>query len=241
MAAKRVAFHWSGGKDSAFALRLLLARDDVRVDRLVTTVDADRGESTVHALPVELLRAQARSIGIPLQTVTVPGPGLEGYVDAIGSASRRMRSEGVDAVGFGDLDRSGVREHKELQFGPLGLEVLEPLWGLTSEACIERFLDSGIQAVTVVVDASVLDRSYLGVALDRAFVERLPEGVDPCGELGEYHSFAYAGAPLRSPVRFTMTPVREVEHEIGTTQGRRTYRYWLATPRTSHSTERAAW
>jgi uncharacterized protein (TIGR00290 family) len=227
---RRVAFHWSGGKDSALALSLLRQRDDVVIERLVTTVHVDRGESTVHGVPMALMEAQARSIGIPLQTVAIPGPGLEGYVDAMQTAAVRLRDAGVDAFAFGDLSSSDVLGLKEAQFGPLGLEVIEPLWGRSSRESVEMFLSSGLCAVTVVVDAAVLDRSYVGVALDRDFVDRLPPGVDPSGELGEYHSFVHDGPLFRTPVTHMISPVRRLEREIRTTEGLRRYAYWLATP-----------
>lgn len=230
MKTRTAAFHWSGGKDSALALSTLLARSDVVVDRLVTTVHHERRASTVHGLPVELLEAQARSIGIGLQTLPMPGPGLDGYVEVMQAAAVQMRSEGIDAFAFGDLQCSGVRRHKEEQFGPLGIEVLEPLWGMTPRQCIEEFLQSGIEAVTVVVDANVLDKDDVGVRLDRAFVERLPEGADPCGEFGEYHSFAYDGPLFQWPVRFSLSAPRRLEREIRTVEGTRRYAYWLATP-----------
>ena len=236
---KRVAFHWSGGKDSALALSVLRARDDVVVDRLVTTVHEERGESTVHGLPVALLRAQADSIGIDLQTIAVPGPGLEGYAEAIAAAAIRMREEGIEGFAFGDLTSSGALEHKERQFGPLGLQVVEPLWGLSSRESVELFLASGLRAVTVVVDEDALDRSFLGVELDRAFVDRLPAGTDPSGELGEYHSFAYAGPLFARPVQFEMSEPRHLEREIGTTGGVRRYAYWLATLRPPASPPRS--
>ncbi|HVV48908.1 MAG TPA: ATP-binding protein [Polyangia bacterium] len=229
MRTRTAAFHWSGGKDSALALGLLLARGDVRVDRLVTTVHPERGESSVHGLSVELLEAQARSIGIELQTVPLPGPGLEGYVETIEETAVEMRREGIDAFAFGDLTCSDVRRHKEEQFGRLGIEVLEPLWGMSSRECIEAFLRSGIRAVTV-VDANVLQRTDVGVPIDRAFVDRLPEGADPCGEFGEYHSFVYDGPLFDRPIEFTLAAARSLEREIGTTEGVRRYAYWLATP-----------
>jgi uncharacterized protein (TIGR00290 family) len=226
----RTAFHWSGGKDSALALSRLLAQSDVVVDRLVTTVHPERRESTVHGLPVELLEAQARSTGIELQTISLPGAGLDRYVEVMQAAALQMRREGIDAFAFGDLACSDVLRHKQEQFAPLGLQVLEPLWDMTSRECIEEFLQSGIQAVTVVVDASVLDRDDVGVRLDRGFIERLPEGVDPCGEFGEYHSFAYDGPLFQAPIEFSLSAPRRFEREIGTTDGRRRYVYWLATP-----------
>lgn len=230
MPTRIAAFHWSGGKDSALGLSTLLAQGDVVVDRLVTTTHPERNESTVHGLPVELLEAQARSIGIRLQTIPLPGVGLDGYVEVMREAALQMRSEGIDAFAFGDLACSDVRRHKDDQFGPLGIEVLEPLWGMTSRECIERFLLSGIEAVTVVVDADVLGKDAVGIRLDRQFIDRLPAGVDPCGEFGEYHSFAHDGPLFHQPVEFSLTAPRHLKREIGTTEGVRRYAYWLATP-----------
>ncbi|HVV77830.1 MAG TPA: hypothetical protein VHC43_17570 [Mycobacteriales bacterium] len=230
MSSQTAAFHWSGGKDSALALSTLLAQGDVVVDRLVTTIHPGRGESTVHGLPVELLEAQARSIGIPLQTIDMPGAGLDGYVELMAEVAVQMRRDGIDSYAFGDLTCSDALQLKQEQFGPLGIEVLEPLWGMTSHECIEKFLQSGIQAVTVVVDAAVLGPESVGVPLDRDFVEGLPDGVDPCGEFGEYHSFAYDGPLFRHPVEFSLAAPYFLEREIGTTEGVRRYSYWLTQP-----------
>jgi uncharacterized protein (TIGR00290 family) len=230
MRTRRAAFHWSGGKDSALALSTLLAQGDVEVDRLVTTTHPARRASTVHGIPIELLEAQARSIGIGLQTIPLPGAGPDGYVEVMRAAAVQMCREGIDAFAFGDLMCSDVRRHKEEQFGRLGIEVLEPLWGMSSAECIEKFFESGIRAVTAVVDASVLDKGDVGVRLDQQFIERLPEVADPCGEFGEYHSFAYDGPLFDWPIRFSLSKPRRVEREIRTTEGVRRYAYWIATP-----------
>ncbi|MGH3745515.1 MAG: hypothetical protein ACRDTP_11700, partial [Mycobacteriales bacterium] len=124
-----------------------------------------------------------------------------------------------------------VLRHKQKQFEPLGLHVLEPLWDMSSREVIEAYLRSGIRAVTVVVDASVLEATDVGMLLDREFVDRLPAGADPCGELGEYHTFAYDGPLFTTPVRFELSELRRFEREIGTTDGRQRFAYWLATPR----------
>ena len=227
---RTVAFQWSGGKDSVLGLGRLLGREDVRVDRLLTTTDTGDAESTVHEIPVELLAVQARCLGLPLQTIPMPGEDLDGYAGAMRAAAATMRGEGVDAMAFGDLDCSGARAHREELFGPLGMDVLEPLEGMSSRECVDAFLDSGHRAVTVVVDASVLGPSHVGVPLDRAFVDRLPEGADPCGELGEYHSFVHDGPLFSSPVSFTLSPVRSVQRSIGTTRGIADFSYWVSTP-----------
>jgi diphthamide synthase (EF-2-diphthine--ammonia ligase) len=48
-----------------------------------------------------------------------------------------------------------------------------------------------------------LDERALGRDVDLAFMESLPPGVDPCGENGEFHSFAYAGPIFKEPLAIT--------------------------------------
>lgn len=228
MTGHRAAFHWSGGKDSTLGLSMMLAAGTVVVDRLVTTTNPDATESTVHAIPIELLEAQARSIGIALELVPMSGAGLAGYSAAMANASARMRREGIDAFAFGDLDCSGAREMRQAQFASSGLEVLEPLQGMTSRECIDAYLRSGFEAITMVVDARVLGPADVGVPLDRQFVDRLPVGVDPCGEFGEYHTFVHDGPLFREPVRYAAAPTCRVEHRIGTTHGEQEYAYWVS-------------
>lgn len=230
MQQTRVAFLWSGGKDSALALSRLLASDAVVVDRLVVAVAATDERSIVHEIPVDLLRSQARAIGIPVVTVPVPGDGLEGYVDAMRTTGARLRELGVDAVGFGDLSRSGARVRRQETFAPVGLDVVEPLWGLTSRESVDLFLRSGLRAVTVVVDADVLGPAHVGVPLDSGFVAALPPGADPAGELGEYHTFVHAGPIFAGPVPFALDPLRHWTRLIGTTQGPRQFAYWGRRP-----------
>lgn len=231
MSRTPTALHWSGGKDSSLALTRLLADDTREVTHLVTTVNPDRDLSTVHGIPVGLLSAQAASIGIALHTIEMRGPAMEDYLEVMEAATLRLRAEGVEAFAFGDLSASGIRATKEEQFGPLGIEVVEPLWGLTSREAVEAFLTSGLRAVTVVVDADVLGPEHVGVELDRGFVDRLPPSVDPAGELGEYHSFTYAGPIYREPVAFRLDEPFHLTRDITTTEGVRRYQYWLATPR----------
>jgi len=221
-----VAFHWSGGKDSAHALGRLLDDDRHDVRCLVTTVHASRDESTVHGVPTALLRAQARAIGLPLRTVELGSAGLDDYVAVMERASIRMRDEGIGAVAFGDQKHSGVLAYKQEQFEPLGLEIVEPLWAMSPTECLQDFLASGTRALTVVVDAGVLGRGHLGRAVDRGFVDSLPVGCDPSGENGEYHSFVTDAPYFRHPVPVVPGEVEHIRRTIGTSDGPREYRYW---------------
>ena len=224
------AFHWSGGKDSALALSRLLAAGTHSVECLVTTINPQRNTSTVHGIPVPVMEEQARCIGLPLRTVEMTGPAMEDYVEVMADTTQGLRDEGIEAFAFGDLSASDVRRLKEEQFRPFGIEVVVPLWGMSSRDAVEAFIDSGHRAVTVVVDADALDVEHVGRELDRDYLASLPDCVDPAGELGEYHSFTYAGPLFREPVAFTLDEPFHHEVEVGTNQGRRRYRYWLSTP-----------
>lgn len=221
-----VAVHWSGGKDAALALSRLLHDDRYAVRRLITTVHGTTPVSSVHQLPQHLLQAQADAIGVPLHTVELSGPGLDDYASLMRATAHRLHATGIDAVAFGDLDHSGALAHRRELFESAGLEVIEPLAGLSARACLEAFLCSGISAITVVVDADQLDADRLGVLLDRAFVDSLPDGCDPCGELGEYHSFVFDAPFFAAPVPFTIMSRQHIRRLIGTSDGPRTFRYW---------------
>lgn len=218
--------HWSGGKDSAHALGRLLADARYDVRALLTTVHPSRMENTVHGLPVALLEAQAAAVGLPLEVVPLAGAGLEGYDEAMTRTGRRLHAAGVRAYAFGDLTASGVLDLKRRQFEPLGLEVVEPLWGMSSAECMAAFLETGIRALTCVLDAAVLDRVHLGVELTNDFVAALPPGCDPCGEFGEYHSFTWDAPFFSTPIDFALGEVERIERSIGTTAGRQEFSYW---------------
>ena len=62
----------------------------------------------------------------------------------------------------------------------------------------------GFKAVTVCVDANKLDASFAGRIIDENFLTDLPEGVDPCGENDEFHTFCFDGPIFSKPVSFTI-------------------------------------
>ncbi len=79
-----------------------------------------------------------------------------------------------------------------------GLEHVEPLWGDDPRSLLEEFVVIGGRAVLTCSETAKLDVSWLGRVIDGAFLRDVrATGIDPCGENGEYHSFAFAGSVLR--------------------------------------------
>lgn len=190
----RVLLSWSSGKDSAWALQRLRARGEVEVVGLVTTVNAAAGRVAMHAVRETLLRAQAAAAGLPLVTVPIPSPcSNEAYERAFGAALAEARAGGVTAVAFGDLFLEDIRAYRERQVAAAGLAPLFPLWGEDTAALARAMLAAGLAARLTCIDPRVLPRTLAGRAFDAALLAELPEGVDPCGERGEFHTFCHAG------------------------------------------------
>jgi diphthamide synthase (EF-2-diphthine--ammonia ligase) len=55
----------------------------------------------------------------------------------------------------------------------------------------------GLRAILTCVNPEVLDGAFAGRDFDAALLADLPASVDPCGERGEFHSFAYDGPMFR--------------------------------------------
>jgi uncharacterized protein (TIGR00290 family) len=198
----RALLSWSSGKDSAHALHVLRRRPDVEVVGLLTTVNAAADRVAMHAVRRELLEAQAHAAGLPLLVVPIPSPcPNEAYEAAMAGALAEARSRGVQAVAFGDLFLEDVRRYREQKMRGTGLEPLFPLWGEPTDSLARAMIGSGLRAYLTCVDPGALDASFAGRAFDSALLAALPPGVDPCGERGEFHTFAWDGPAFRRPVR----------------------------------------
>jgi uncharacterized protein (TIGR00290 family) len=199
--SRRALLAWSSGKDSAFSLHVLRQSGDVEVLGLLTTVNATHDRVAMHAVRRELLELQALAVGVPLRVVAIPWPCSNAeYEAAMARAMEAARRDGVDSVAFGDLFLEDVRHYRESRLEGTGLQPLFPLWGRPTKLLAEEMIASGLRATLTCVDPAKLAPSFAGREFDAALLESLPTGVDPCGENGEFHSFAWDGPMFRRPV-----------------------------------------
>jgi len=197
----RVLLAWSSGKDSAFALHVLRQRDDVEVVGLLTTVNETHDRVAMHAVRRTLLEAQAAAAGLPLTLVRIPHPCSDlAYEAAMGRALEEARASGVVGVAFGDLFLEDIRRYREEKMAGTGLRPLFPLWGRPTAGLAREMLEAGLKARITCVDPRVLAGSFAGREFDRPLLADLPAGVDPCGENGEFHTFAWDGPMFGRPV-----------------------------------------
>jgi len=201
---------WSGGKDSALALREIQGDARYRVAALVTTVTAQYDRISMHGVRRSLLRRQAESLELPLEEVLIsPGASNDEYEANMSAAltDLRTRIAGLDSVVFGDLFLADIRAYRERMLARIGMRGLFPIWLRDTRALAHDFIRLGYRAVLVCVDSGVLGREFAGREFDVDLLRDLPSAVDPCGENGEFHTFVYAGPSLREPVRHERGPV----------------------------------
>ena len=189
---------WSSGKDSAWTLHRLRTGGRYEVVGLLTTVNRVADRVAMHAVRAELLRAQADAAGLPLWCVPIPSPcSNDEYESAMAEAIARAEAEGIECVAFGDLFLEDVRAYREEKLASTRLRPVFPLWGSDTRVLAEEMIAGGLRARLTCVDPRVAPRELAGQDFDPAL---LPAGVDPCGERGEFHTFAFAGPMFRHPI-----------------------------------------
>ena len=198
---KRVLLSWSSGKDSAWALHLLRQQPDVEVVALLTTFNTAADRVAMHAVRRSLVKMQSERAGLPLWEVELPWPcSNDDYECRMRAVVERALAEGADAVAFGDLFLEDIRAYRVKQLAGTGLEPLFPVWGIPTGELAQQMIAGGVRAKLTCVDPAKLDPSFAGREFDTALLRDLPDGIDPCGENGEFHSFVYAAPVFSSAI-----------------------------------------
>jgi uncharacterized protein (TIGR00290 family) len=201
---EKVLVSWSGGKDSTLALAEILRGGSFQVLALLTTLTEGYDRISMHGVRRILLEQQAASLGLPLEEVFISQRASnEEYEHAMGQALEKYQRQGVSAVVFGDIFLEDLRKYREERLAILGLGGVFPLWKRDTQVLAHSLSPVGFRAITTCVDTTWLGRQFVGREIDAGFLSELPEGVDPCGENGEYHSFVYDGPIFKERIAFS--------------------------------------
>lgn len=191
----KILVSWSTGKDSAWMLHMLNQQYPGAAAGLLTTTNQAFDRVAMHAVRRELLEAQAVATGLPLHVLPLPWPcSNEQYESIMRTAIAGFVTDGFTHVAFGDLFLEDVRRYREERLAGTGLEPLFPIWKTKPTSDLAHdMIEAGLKARLTCIDPRKLDRAFAGRTFDQQLLNDLPAGTDPCGENGEFHSFAFAG------------------------------------------------
>lgn len=199
--ATPVVFSWSAGKDSAFGLWTLLRDPAYEVRALLTTITEEYDRVSISGVREELLDRQALALGLPVIRVRIPPVCTnEIYEQRMAATLASHAFDDIEHLAFGDLFLEDVRAYREERLATVGKHGLFPLWGADTGALAREMIAAGFRTTVVCVDPRILDPSFAGREFDSTFVADLSDGVDPCGENGEFHTFVWSAPPFRSPI-----------------------------------------
>lgn len=183
----KVASLWSGGKDSSLACYKAMEN---KLDVVVLANFIWEKPSVAHAL--NIVRLQAEAIQKPSLEIHVKEPYFDEYHKAI---IKLKQDYGIEAVVTGDItivDSFHGNWVTNVCKGT-GVEVINPIWGFERSKVLEELTSKGFKPMFTCVKEPWFTPDWLGRTLDNKAVEDLKElheknGVDLCGEMGEYHT-----------------------------------------------------
>jgi uncharacterized protein (TIGR00290 family) len=203
---------WSSGKDSAFALHEIRRAGEFEVVGALTTVTETFARVSIHGVRQEILRAQCDAAGLPQTIVPIPYPcPNEIYEARMGEAVASAVGEGVTHMIFGDLYLADIRAYREQKLAGTGITPVFPLWERPTADLARAMIASGLEAWLATVDLKKLPGKFAGRKFDSQLLADLPDGIDPCGENGEFHTCVVAGPMLSR--RLAVTTGERIERD----------------------------
>ncbi|MDU7563119.1 MAG: diphthine--ammonia ligase [Acinetobacter baumannii] len=194
---------FSGGKDSSLAL--YHAMQTGNVIGLIVMLEEQGQRSRSHAMPLDIIRAQAQAIGLP---VFMASSSWNDYENKFINLLNEAKQKGAEVLVTGDLDmpEHGCWHDRVTQ--TVGLELGMPLWLRPHREVVEEFIQIGFQSVVVTVNLKLgMKVEDLGQVLSLEYIQELENrGIDPCGEGGEFHTTVIDG-----PIFNKAIPVRKLD------------------------------
>lgn len=200
---EKVIFCWSSGKDSALALYRIFESQKYEVACLLTTITEGYQRVGMHGVSRRLVKKQADALSLILEEVFIPqSSSLLEYEFRMYSVLSKYSKKGVKTVVFGDIFLQDLKKYRVDKLAKVGMRALFPLWKEESTLIVREFIDKGFKAIVTCVDSHLLGKELCGEEFDARFLSRLPKGIDPCGENGEFHTFVYSAPLFKEKLNF---------------------------------------
>ncbi|MFF2796501.1 Dph6-related ATP pyrophosphatase [Lysinibacillus xylanilyticus] len=189
---------FSGGKDSVLALYKAMKVGEAV--GLIVMLEEEGERSRSHGMPPELIRAQAKSIGLPVYTAAAS---WSEYEKVFMSLLEKAKNQSAEVLVTGDLDMPEHGCWHDKVTKNAGLKLGMPLWEMDHREAVEEFINLGFVTIIVTVNLSLgMREEDLGRTLTHEYIKELEaRGIDPCGEGGEFHTTVLDGPMFKQPIQ----------------------------------------
>lgn len=160
---KKAAVLFTGGKDSCLAL--LKAKENFDVKYLLTIIPTSYDSWMWHKPSLLLLKAQARSLGIPL-IIQKSKTEKEKEVKDLEKLIKKIKGK-IDYVVTGGIASKYQKTRITNTVKKLGLKIFNPLWGFGAADIWKKCLRRNFEIILTKICCEGLEKEWLGKKIDK--------------------------------------------------------------------------
>jgi len=194
---KKAIVSWTGGKDCA--LSLFMARQSgFEVAGLVTFIPAG---SDFRAHPLTVIKKQAEALNLPWSEMVVEKPYEPSYELSLKKVKKIYNA---DYLITGDIDFIGCfsTNYMEDRCRAAGLNIFNPVWQKKRDEIWDMLFENNFEIIFSLSKADLLGAEWIGKSITRKIFAEFKDiaqanGIDLCGENGEFHSIVINSPDFR--------------------------------------------
>jgi len=178
---------FTGGKESVFSI--LKAKDlGYEVEELIFL---EKPGFSVHKVNIQAVKAVASMLGHRLEALKVSNEIPEDK--SLITYLERLKEQGITTLVTGNVKIEENHTTYVKLCEKVGLELIEPLYTRDTLELLLRYAEIGLDFLIIGIRRNSLSHEWLGKTITREnfenfLAEALSNGIDPCGEYGEYHT-----------------------------------------------------
>lgn len=201
---------YSGGKDCSIALDRMQRQGHICVALLIA-VDTNEKLSFLHCITRDNFEKISECLDIPL--LFAPSQSKQDEKAVIKALNYAKEVYGAEAICSGDIDTNFSKEWIEHIGKITKLKVFTPLWKEDKYKLLDELFNRGFVYLFKVIDNNLLPETLLGKPLTRDCIELFEKnGVDVCGERGEYHTITVNGPIFKKELKFDNYNIRQANN-----------------------------